>query len=337
MGARDEAITIAADSVGRDLLQALVFELKLLPKPWPQMTRAQQDEVLDRLRPRVEDNVRRAVTLIGAQGRETVEVVLFNPSNTDKGIKGTVIARASDPNALKMCAYHKQPMLMILGSAEDVMGDTKGVQGEDDQRGLGLGHEYKPDGDGDGMEGHYQPGDDQPSGDQAGGDGQASDKPVDGGGGTARLPYHAPKPLDAHEQETAYQAGRSAARDGYGKNTCPVMRSELVMRWQKGWADWYEENPDATPPDESNVVDIEARVLPEDGPQDAPQGAEGGEAPGAAPEAATGPDAAPEGPATEGTGKTPKAPAAKKAARPKNAPRGKSGAAKPAAKKGRRA
>src|SRR5690606_39434587 len=63
---------MTADSVGRDILQALVQEIKLLPKPWVSMTKRKQDDVIDRLRARVDHNVKMAVHLIASDNRTTV-------------------------------------------------------------------------------------------------------------------------------------------------------------------------------------------------------------------------------------------------------------------------
>ena len=52
---------MTAESMGVDLLQALVTELKLLPKPWPELSKAKQDDIIDRLRARVQHNVKMAV------------------------------------------------------------------------------------------------------------------------------------------------------------------------------------------------------------------------------------------------------------------------------------
>ncbi len=49
---------MTADTIGKDLLGALLAELRLLPKPWEQLAQAKQDDVIDRLRKRVETNVK---------------------------------------------------------------------------------------------------------------------------------------------------------------------------------------------------------------------------------------------------------------------------------------
>lgn len=41
---------MTADTIGKDLLGALVTELKLLPKPWPKLSESKQNDIIDRLR-----------------------------------------------------------------------------------------------------------------------------------------------------------------------------------------------------------------------------------------------------------------------------------------------
>lgn len=64
--------SMTADSIGKDLLSALLSEIRLLPKPWDQIAKSKQDDIIDRLRKRVETNVKMAVHLLSSQGRTVV-------------------------------------------------------------------------------------------------------------------------------------------------------------------------------------------------------------------------------------------------------------------------
>ena len=72
MNAPQDFRTMTAETIGKDLLGALLSEIKLLPDLWPKMSKAKQDDVIDRLRSRVETNVRMAVHILAAQGRTVV-------------------------------------------------------------------------------------------------------------------------------------------------------------------------------------------------------------------------------------------------------------------------
>ena len=84
-----DAREMTAETVGKDLLQALLAELRLLPKPWEQLPQGRQDDVIDRLRRRVETNVKMAVHLLAAQGRIVVAGAMDQITIKD-GVKAVV-------------------------------------------------------------------------------------------------------------------------------------------------------------------------------------------------------------------------------------------------------
>lgn len=72
MNAPQGFLNMTAETLGKDLLGALVTEIKLLPEPWHKLSKAKQDDIIDRLRKRVESNVKMAVHLLAAEGRVTI-------------------------------------------------------------------------------------------------------------------------------------------------------------------------------------------------------------------------------------------------------------------------
>ena len=72
MNAPQDFRTMTAESVGKDLLSALVTEIKLLPDTWPKIPQKKQDDIIDRLRERVDSQVKMAVHLLAAEGRTVV-------------------------------------------------------------------------------------------------------------------------------------------------------------------------------------------------------------------------------------------------------------------------
>lgn len=187
MNAPQDFRNMTADTIGKDLLQALVMELKLLPEPWQKLTKKKQDDIIDRLRNRVETNVKMAVHMLAAEGR-------------------TVVANAADHT----------------GGMDD-------VTGEDDQRAMDLGHEYH-DNDGGGMDG-------------GNGEGEVIEGEVLG------LPAPGDTTPTEEELQQSFEAGYQAAADGKPESDCPIIRSELVIEWIRGWKTWHEEN---APNDDSN-------------------------------------------------------------------------------------
>ncbi len=213
MSNHKNTLAMTATTIGADLLQALVQEVKLLPDVWPKMSKAKQDDVIERLRKRVIHNVQMATHLIASDGRVTVVAELEQITVKD-GIKAVLTMSKNDPNRHGLIDCQGKTVLIALADAEAHMGEVAAVRGEEDQRAMDLGHEYDPNGDGKGMDGGQPgPGDD------------VSD---------ARILSLTDGPLDS-ELEGAYQDGYQAYLEGKQKSDCPVMRHELVARWTAGW------------------------------------------------------------------------------------------------------
>jgi hypothetical protein len=154
MNAPDNMKTVlgmTADTVGKDLLSALVSELKLMPEPWQKMPKRKQNDILDRLRDRVAANVKMAVHLISASGRIVVNGEL--EQITIKGGAKAVINVSRGAESLHDF-YDAQGTEVLIVVSGGVAAHTAGmdeIQGEDDQRAFDLGHEYH-DNDGGGMD-----------------------------------------------------------------------------------------------------------------------------------------------------------------------------------------
>lgn len=142
---------MAAETVGRDLLQALVQEIKLLPDTWPKMSQKKQDDVIDRLRKRVGDNVKMAVHLLASQGRTVVAGDLDQITIKD-GVKAVIKFSSAAPSISELYEASGKAVLVVVASVSDNTAGMDEVHGESDQRAMDLGKEYDPKGDGNGMD-----------------------------------------------------------------------------------------------------------------------------------------------------------------------------------------
>jgi ribosome modulation factor len=217
---------MTADTIGKDLLGALVQEIRLLPDVWPKLPKAKQDDVIERLRKRVEENVAMAVFTIAAQNRTVVAGSLEQITIKD-GVKAVIKFGVKSPNldGLYEAASDGNDVLVVVAGAKDYIGGMNEIKGDEDQRNidLDLGHEYH-DNDGGGMDG-------------------VSDVDPDTGE-IKGLPSPDQVKPTVEEMGKAWDDGYQAAEDGKPQSDCPIIRSELVVEWIKGWKAWHEEQSD---------------------------------------------------------------------------------------------
>lgn len=206
---------MTADTVGKDLLGALVQEIRLLPDVWPKLPKKKQDDVIDRLRKRVEENVNMAVFTLAAQDRTVVAGSLDQITIKD-GVKAVIKFSIKSPNldGLYEAASDGSDVLVVVAGVKEHTGGMNEIQGEDDQRGMDLGHEYNEN-DGGGME-----------------------EPIEGE--VLGLPE---KVITEEDKAKAWDDGYEAAGEGKTQADCPIIDAELVTEWVRGFKAWHEENP----------------------------------------------------------------------------------------------
>ena len=141
MNAPQDFRQMTAETVGKDILQALVMELKLLPKPWPEIPQKKQDDIIDRLRSRVDSNIKMAVHLLAAEGRTVVAGDLDQITIKD-GVKAVVKFGSGAANLHELYDVAGKAVLLVVAHAGSHLGGMDDIHGEEDQRGLALGHEY---------------------------------------------------------------------------------------------------------------------------------------------------------------------------------------------------
>lgn len=217
---------MTADTIGKDLLGALVQEIRLLPDVWPKLPKAKQDDVIERLRKRVEENVAMAVFTIAAQNRTVVAGSLEQITIKD-GVKAVIKFGVKSPNldGLYEAASDGNDVLVVVAGAKDYIGGMDGIKGDEDQRNIDLGHEYH-DNDGGGMDG-------------------VSDVDPDTGE-IKGLPSPDQVKPTVEEMQEAWDNGYQAAEDGKPKSDCPIIRSELVIEWVNGWKTYHEDHKTET-------------------------------------------------------------------------------------------
>ncbi|SFB68922.1 Ftsk gamma domain-containing protein [Cupriavidus sp. OV038] len=214
-----DTLNMTAGTVGRDLLSALVLEMKMMPSIWAKMSQKKQDDIIERLRNRVDTAVKMAVHLIAANGRTVLQGDL-DKVTIHNGTQATIKFGKAAPGLLELATAQGQAVLLVVsGNPETFTGGMDEVRGEADQRGLDLGREYADD-DGAGM---------PPATD--------GDDVVDAEFKVLGIDH---QPLQ-DELNAAFEAGATAAAEGKPESACPVMAGPLCIEWVKGWKAWRED------------------------------------------------------------------------------------------------
>jgi hypothetical protein len=141
---------ITAETMGKDLLGALVTEIRLLKKPWEKLSENQQNELIERLRNRIGDSIAQAVHILAADGRVVCQGDLDQVTIKD-GVKAVVKFSLSQPNLHEMYEAQGKSVLLVVADEKKFTTGMDEVQGESDQRTMDMGHEYH-DNDGGGMD-----------------------------------------------------------------------------------------------------------------------------------------------------------------------------------------
>jgi ribosome modulation factor len=224
MNARDhiDPREMTATTVGRDLLSALVTELKLLPQVWVKLSQSKQDDIIDRLRDRVDANIKMAVHLIASEGRTVVQGDLDQVTIKD-GAKVVIKIGRGAESLHDLYDSQGKAVLIVVADSQPHTGGMGQVRGEADQRAMNLGKEYT-DEDGDGMDD----------------DSHIVDADF------RELPAP-PGPMGPTETELAKARndGYDAAAGGEPESACPVMDGQLCIEWIKGWKQWHEDHGQA--------------------------------------------------------------------------------------------
>lgn len=129
------------ETVGVSLLKALLQEVKLLQKPWQKLSKREQDDVIDRLRSGVEDAVVDAVIKLAAKSRPTLAAVVDQVTFKD-GVKAVLKLNKDDPARHHLADATGDTVLLVVAAPKDETANMDGIQGEEDQRALGLNQEY---------------------------------------------------------------------------------------------------------------------------------------------------------------------------------------------------
>lgn len=125
-------IEMAAEHMAGDLIAAMLQEIKLLPDIWPKLPELEQQQIIDRARARVTDNIRAAVRRIASDGRITV-VAELEKVTFGKVVQAVMAIGAHDPKRLDLAMHRGSTCLIVIADADEFMGGLDDAKPDPDQ------------------------------------------------------------------------------------------------------------------------------------------------------------------------------------------------------------
>lgn len=135
---------VAAENLGKDLLQFMLQEFRAMPDVWHRLAEYQQNSVIERARERLESAVERVVNLIVSEGKVVVVADLEGVAIKDQIKASFIVAKGNETNA-KEALYEAvgHPCTIIVADAKQFTGGMHEIKGEKDQRSMDLNTEYQ--------------------------------------------------------------------------------------------------------------------------------------------------------------------------------------------------
>lgn len=131
-------LQMTTDTIGEKILAGLVQEIRIMPDCWQKLTENKQADVIDRLQAQVTNAVTLAVHMIAGAERKTAFGKLESVAIKDK-MKAVLVINQSSPCRHELLDAVEQDCLIILGGADEFMGNIGGaVQTDPDQNPLDL-------------------------------------------------------------------------------------------------------------------------------------------------------------------------------------------------------
>lgn len=115
------AVGIATATMLGDLVSFLIDELKAAPDCWQKLSQFQQDDVIARATSRCTFAVQQVVSIIAADGRDTITADLEQITAKD-GIKAVCTLAKHDPNRHALLDAVGKPVLIVVAGSSQFLG-----------------------------------------------------------------------------------------------------------------------------------------------------------------------------------------------------------------------
>lgn len=142
---QENPVEIARDTLGRDILQVCLQEIRAIPNVWQKLPEAKQQDVIDRVILAVSTSVKKAVRILAADNRPTIDGILESVAIKD-GIKATFKVSQMNPNRHELIDSQGKVCLLVVASAAEMLDGMDQVVPDPDQNVINLnGGDGEPD------------------------------------------------------------------------------------------------------------------------------------------------------------------------------------------------
>ena len=125
-------LNMTAKTVGKDLLSALIDEIRTMPDVWQKLSEQKQADIIERCAKRVDYNVKRAVHLIASDGRIVVAGDVEQIVIKD-GAKAVVKFSKNAENLHQLFDCESKAVLVVVANSSDFTGGMDEIKAEPDQ------------------------------------------------------------------------------------------------------------------------------------------------------------------------------------------------------------
>lgn len=143
MTEKQDYIEMSVETLTGDLRDWLLSHLRNMPKPWQQLSEAEQKDRIYAAESAARDFVRKGVNLIAAHGHDKVTVDVGKFTVKDGSIKAEFVAAATDDNLLLI--RHAGRAVLVLADPEVFTGERSPAAADPDEPELPIEEEDEGD------------------------------------------------------------------------------------------------------------------------------------------------------------------------------------------------
>jgi len=132
MSASEETIELSSETLSGDLRDVMLTHIRAMENPWSKLSERDQEDKIWAITNACETIVRRAVSMIAADGREVINVEVPKFTVKDK-IVMEVVASVTTPSIEHLADNRGRAALLMFVSAADYVGEKTEAKADPDQ------------------------------------------------------------------------------------------------------------------------------------------------------------------------------------------------------------